>query len=61
MKIVKTAGKSAWDQRRMTMHDSSAEWSLQVTNGKFNRATEKPGGKFASANSNQRSRGPKRP
>lgn len=61
MKIIKAAGESAWNQRRMTMHDSTAEWRLQVSNGKFNRATEKPGNKFTMLNDNLRSRGSKRP
>lgn len=61
MKIVKSTGKSTWVQRRMTMHDSTAEWRLQVSNGKFNRATEKPGNKFTTENDNIRSRGSKGP
>ncbi len=42
MRIVKHAGRPAWQQRKATMHGSSAERGLLKAHGQLARIDEKP-------------------
>jgi hypothetical protein len=60
MRILKQAGQDVPPGDRRKMHGSVHERKLQVSNGKLNRAGEKPGNRIIGPNDNQRHRQPGR-